>query len=89
MNWKPGDRAIIVNVDCHQHMAGEECTLIEYLGYYRNSSTKRFVENAWSVETRAGAFAVASDSLRPIYDGNEPVTWESCVWQPKVLEVVR
>lgn len=85
MNWKPGDRAIIGPVDRLRHMRGEECTLLEYVGKKRGKEGW-YVTNAWSVETSNGKFFVAEHRLRPIYDGNEPVTWESCVWQPKVLE---
>ena len=93
MNWKPGDRAIIGSVDRHTHMRGEECTLIEHLGHVDTneiaaaSGAGFYINDAWKVDTSDGHYAIATHCLRPIYDGNEPVTWESCEWQPKEMHV--
>jgi hypothetical protein len=30
---------------------------------------------------------VRADWLEPIYDGNEPVSWSECAWQPNSVRV--
>jgi len=46
------------------------------------------IEAAWVVDLPSSTVGqknalYPSYALEPIYDGNDLVSWESCVWQPK------
>lgn len=91
MNWKVGDRAILVNdgyVRQEENLSvmGEECTLLE-------PSDDPFFD--WSVDVAGEAWYAKCSCLRPIYDGNEKTSWEDCIdddgnliWQHKELVVI-
>ena len=84
MNWKVGDRAIIVE-DGHTYAAkdanafGRCCTIIG-----------PGIGLDWEVDVDGinhKHAEVNSCVLRPIddYDGHEITSWEECIWQPKVM----
>lgn len=82
MNWKPRDRAIIVD-DGNIHnpenrlAIGEECSLIRPTGR----------GDFWDVDIGGEVWEVRERCLRPIYDGNEKVSWEDCVFKPDEVRV--
>ena len=90
-NWKAGDIAII----CNNYMTsdsdpikyrGVTCVLVRYVGLHETETSR--VMNAWEVDTDTTTLWVNECVLRRPYDGNEIVEWSSCIFQPKVLELV-
>ena len=86
MNWQPGDRALIIddgNVwDCGKKMIGMTCTLVCW----------DCVERAWNLNidgVNDKNWVADESALRPIYDGNETVSWESMkdIYQPSPVVV--
>ena len=81
MNWKVGDRALIIDDATAQsgceHWCGQEVVLLKpHLNFGRTD---------WFV---GEGIVVMEAVLRPLYDGNEKTSWEDCIWQPKELVVI-
>ena len=87
MNWKAGDRAILVGLGGVEDgrdvsvFNGEEVhiTSCPYLHGFMEVVDIEMIDNYWK---RADV-----TNLRPIddYDGHEITSWEECIWQPKVM----
>ena len=86
MNWKVGDKAILVD-DGHIHLPenraiiGEECTIIR-------KALDEFYD--WTVDVSGKGFEVKARCLRPIPDNDskQVTTWDKCEFQPKELVTV-
>jgi hypothetical protein len=82
MNWKPGDRAIVV---------GMPMTGAEYVGSEVTVTSIPYgIGGAVLVSiSGAGTFKRAEvQFLKPIdddYDGHQTTTWDECPWKPKEL----
>lgn len=37
-------------------------------------------------DRRGYLFAAVQSELRPLYDGEQPASWETCAWRPRNLE---
>ena len=78
MNWKPGDLAIVM---CDS-AAEDKANLTGRVVKLERRTTGPGGGPWWRVD---GIYKVAESVLRPLYDGNDPATWDDCVWQPKEL----
>jgi len=90
MNWKPGDRAICITPG--SRICGLEVTIVSGLrhggtelnGHYRGQHDKYTIDPGFPPPYR-NHWCAWPENLKPIYDGNETVSWESCVWKPNVV----
>ncbi len=87
--FKAGDRVRVIAKDSLHF--GEECTVVADARFTRriDGRTGERMTASWVYEvdltsqSQLGlACAYTEDQLKPIYDGNETVSWESCIWQP-------
>jgi hypothetical protein len=89
MNWKPGDRGILVNCRDLEN-EGLECEIIAVPAWGRDRQTgERFV--GIYIITTTGEWCAYPYQLKPIppdedeYDGYEVTSWDDCVFKPKEL----
>jgi hypothetical protein len=88
MKFNIGDRAIVTGARYHHDkQIGVETTITGAPKHYPFS----VYDGLWyptDLPAKDGQFWwVAECDLRPVYDGNEPVAWKDCVWQPKETRV--
>ena len=86
-----GQRCRIVKTKMFPHLLGEivtitgprklcECTDGDrWLGYEVDLDLQHLDGKVYVVRP-------PEESLKPIYDGDQPSTWEECAWRPKELE---
>ena len=84
-NWQPGDRAVIdCPIESRHH--GEECTILR-TGVFVECIEGNYVGCEVDIPCISNSdyeFCIFENhELKPIYDGNETVSWESCIWKPK------
>jgi len=94
MNWKAGDRAIVIKSENYPCMHGQQVTV---LSTFINRFGEHLVEidepippgRKFSPGPVSAGIGYRSNALKLIpYDGNEKTSWEDCCWQPKELVVV-
>lgn len=89
MNWKPGDRALIVRNEagyvplyCQRYL-NETCVLLNRINKPKHLD--------WAVDCLGKIVWVSEKVLRPIPDDNETTTWEAvediCGWNPMPVEI--
>jgi hypothetical protein len=85
-----GDRVRVIDSrELPQH-EGEQTVITEVMGraYHQHPD---FPNDTWyctELTFEDGERCVyPAGALEPIYDGNETVSWSSCVWQPNRLRV--
>ena len=98
MNWQPGDRAILLWSNYHPDRVGKEVTVLSNLkgAEVGIQCAGRRVQNGtpvYRIDIRPNTIGkkyvvVTPNQLGPIYDGNETVSWESCIWQPSPVVTV-
>ena len=66
----------------HPETVGEECTIVR-LDVNINTGKSRYVTDLMAPS--GNPYAGWDENFRPVYDGDEPVRWEECLWQPKEL----
>lgn len=84
MNWKIGDRAILVNCRIMEN-EGTECHII---GSMINGRQDGETYLGWPIECATGEWIARPRQLKPIpntYDGNEATTWDECPFKPAVF----
>jgi len=87
MNWKAGDRAIMINCVIIAN-EGQECTITGPMEEGIDRITFEYYMG-WPIECATGLYVSYPHCLKPIsYDGNEKTSWSECAWQPKELVVV-
>lgn len=84
--FKVGDRVRIVGADFDKTVIGTETTIVGYCAPRHAADGKEgwFVDlpTATGRFTPSGYRCCQTYHLEPVYDGNERVSWSSCVWQP-------
>jgi len=91
MDWKPGDRAIIVGATCQPKFIGMTC---EILSLSDSVFPDSFQVNVNGVRPLNGRyFLIYPKHLRRIDDDDDEVSWENIEkltgWKPKVLERIK
>ena len=84
MNWKAGDRAILVNC-IHPMNEGQECVITD--GPWLDDD----LQTRWEVCCATGKWDPRAYNLKPIpdeYDGNQASSWDECPWKPKELVMI-
>jgi len=94
-NWQPGDRAIYTR-PCSE-CCGLEVTIVGPIGNHEASSITglgafsgyRF-DPGFPPTHKNGYWAGPTKYFRPIYDGNETVSWESMkkIWVPSPVVTI-
>jgi len=89
MKFQVGDRVRVVNKD--SRMFGEICTVTSELVFCGWPVPDERYPDAYchrvdipSKRTECGWFYYRPEDLQLIDDGNEVISWEDCIWQPKV-----
>lgn len=82
MTFKIGDRVRVVESHMQPQLVGEITTVIGI----DNASIHPF-ETSLGVD-ELGGWCYPASSLELIDDGNETVSWESCIWQPQKVTVL-
>lgn len=95
MNWKPGDKAVFVRVHGGRGPGptipyGSVVTLRVHMGERSRKLGHTFnMKSAWAVRSESGVERIVNEKcLRPLYDGNEKVSWEDCLWKPDEIRQV-
>lgn len=91
MNWKAGDKAVILKARFDKSFIGTVVTVLAigcpaFDGEIRRMCIRVDVPPSKAIQAnhpRQRYAFFTPESLGPIYDGNEITTWEDCAWQPK------
>lgn len=82
MNWKPGDRAIVVGSPMFGREIVGEIVHITSRPYLEDNVAGKVVD----IEPIGKFYRAETKYLKPIddYDGHQVTTWDGCVWKPSV-----
>jgi hypothetical protein len=84
MKWRKGDmgfvkHSTICDPQWSEKYRGEQCELIRRIFFGKYD---------WKIQFSNGERAdISETALRKDYDGHEPCTWESCIWEPDLVGV--
>ena len=91
MKFKAGDLVRVIGARRHKNspLIGTVTTVI---GFVSEEDGHRWYEVDWPSPEQFHSLGyrylwVAECDMVPIYDGNEPVAWSDCVWQPSKISV--
>jgi hypothetical protein len=85
-----GDHVRVTYSPACPHLVGTITTITEDMGMGYGLGVRDEIWYATNLrDTDGEEWIYPSSSLEPVYDGNETVSWESCAWQPKTIEVAR
>ena len=90
MNFKIGDRVRVIDSTSVNY--GVECSVTSSPRFKRRFDIKsgEFIRRDWiyRVDISDGPWSYTESELESIYDGNETVSWESCIWQPSPVVTI-